>query len=367
MVKHPELKIVSVREHAVSTADSTKTLFVDKIDELGVSSMFRITDKGIFRIGGVGKIIFRGLKDHTAGAIKSLEGFDIAWVEEAQQLSERSLEVLEPTIRSSSIFPNAEIWFSWNPYVESDAVDKFFANGEGDDDFMLSHVNFEDNPFCPAALIKSAMRAKKFDFDKYLNIWLGHHLTRTDDQVFGGKWRVDTLEPNRRTWDGPYHGLDFGFSKDPMAAVKVWVTNNNKLYVEKEAGGVGVELDATAKHVKKKIPEFNDQSIRADSSAPQSISYLKRHGLSRIIGVDKWKGSIVDGINFMKAFDEIVVHPDCTEVQGEMANYRYKSNKGGDPLTDIIDADNHYIDAIRYALCPLIKTDGKFTDYGSLL
>ena len=99
-------------------------LLKQKITALGVSHLFEVTLTEIRSRNGNGIIIFQGMQDHTADSIKSLEGFDRAWVEEAQNLSARSLELLRPTIRNES----SEIWFSWNPDQPDDPVDKFFAD-----------------------------------------------------------------------------------------------------------------------------------------------------------------------------------------------------------------------------------------------
>jgi phage terminase large subunit len=96
---------------------------------------------------GGGLIIFQGMQDHTAESIKSLEGFDIAWVEEAQTLSEKSLELLRPTIRK----PGSEIWFTWNPRDASDAVDRFLCGDRPPEGAVIVTANWSDNPLFPAS------------------------------------------------------------------------------------------------------------------------------------------------------------------------------------------------------------------------
>jgi len=99
--------------------------------------------------------------------------------------------------------------------------------------------------------------------------------------------------------------------------------------------------------------------IRADSARPESISYLRRNGLPRIEGVKKWAGSVEDGIEFLKSFERIIIHPDCEETAREFRHYSYKVDKNsGDIQPVIVDDFNHYIDAIRYALVPLMKQRG---------
>src|SRR5690606_3687080 len=113
-------------------------------------------------------------------------------------------------------------------------------------------------------------------------------------------------------------------------------------------------LDYTVPFILKSIPEFDKFITRADNARPESISFVKRRGLPKIIGEAKLK--IEDGIQFMKSFKKIVIHPDCKETIKEFSLYSYKIDKrSGDILPVIVDENNHYIDAIRYALYPLIS------------
>ena len=111
---------VCIREAQRTLAQSSKRLIESKIASLGVGSGFKLFNDKI-ETPGDGLIIFRGLQDHTAESIKSLEGFRIAWIDEAQTLSARSLALLRPTIRAA----DSELWASWNPRRKSDAIDDF--------------------------------------------------------------------------------------------------------------------------------------------------------------------------------------------------------------------------------------------------
>jgi hypothetical protein len=124
---NPGSRIVCIREVQKTLAQSAKLLIENKIQEFGVGSQFRVLYDRIETPGG-GLIIFQGMVDATAESIKSLEGYNIAWMEEAQTLSARSLALLRPTIRAE----NSEIWFSWNPRRKSDAVDQFLRGAKPD-------------------------------------------------------------------------------------------------------------------------------------------------------------------------------------------------------------------------------------------
>lgn len=351
LVMDQNLKAVCIREVQKSLKHSAKALIEEKIYSMGVSHLFRIVDNEISCKMGRGLILFQGMQDHTADSIKSLEGFNIAWVEEAHSVSKRSLELLLPTIRAEG----SEIWFTWNPENETDAVDQLMLNGfEGDDDIVCVHVNYNQNPHLPDTLYKEMLRHKRRSPDTFGHVWLGEYADRSESQIMGNNYTVKAFEPGA-DWDGPYFGLDYGFSNDPTAGIKCWI-NENTLHVEYEAGKVGLELDDTTSFLCDNIPGIRGAVVRADSARPESTSYLRRKGMAGTVSVKKWPGSVEDGIEHLKSYDDIVIHPRCKQLVNEMRLYSYKvDKKSGDVLTTIVDAHNHYIDALRYALQPLIK------------
>lgn len=360
MLINPDARIVCIREIQRSLKFSSKALIESKINSLGVGEYFEITLTEIRAKRGNGLIIFQGMQDHTADSIKSLEGFDIAWVEEAQNLSKRSLELLRPTIRKE----NSELWFSWNPENETDAVDSFFKQMQenGATDFILVKANFSDNPFLPTELFNEQEYDRRFNPNTYEHIWLGGYNTKSDALIFKGKFRVENF--NTDGLGNPYHGLDFGFANDPTAAIRCYI-HDRKLYISHEAGAVGLELDYTAEFLKERIEDIHKYVIRADNARPESISYLKRHGLSMITPTIKGKGSIEDGIEFIRSFEAIIIHERCVKTAREFRLYSYKMDPhSGDILPQILDENNHYIDALRYALEPLIKS--KTTIWGHI-
>ena len=165
---------------------------------------------------------------------------------------------------------------------------------------------------------------------------------------------MEDFEPGEG-WSGPYLGLDFGFAQDPTALVKLWV-HERVLYVERELYRVGLELDHTTDSAKLAVPGCEVYTIRADSSRPESISYLRRHGLERVVSVKKWSGSVEDGIAHLRQYEAIVIHSRCRNFVAECRSYSYKvDERSGDVLPVILDKANHLIDAARYALEPMIK------------
>ena len=139
-------RIVCIREVQNSIRDSVRQLLVDKIQKFGLGQLFTVLDAEIRCVTG-SLIIFKGMQSYNAETIKSLEGYDVAWVEEAQTLSAHSLELLRPTIRR----PESELWFSWNPRHRTDPVDMFFRKHPPPDAISIP-VNWRDNPWFPTVL-----------------------------------------------------------------------------------------------------------------------------------------------------------------------------------------------------------------------
>ena len=294
------------------------------------------------------EFLFKGLHNNIR-SVKSLAKIDVCIVEEADDISEAAWEVLEPTIRA----PKSEIWVIWNPGQENSATDRRFRKNPPPRSCIVE-MNHGDNPFFPPELEELRRHQQQtLDPARYAWIWEGAYYELSDAQVFKGKYEIAEFVPGEN-WDGAYFGLDFGFSQDPTAAVQCWI-HDNKLYIEREAGGVGIELDDTAAVLQAAMPDIGRYVVRADSARPESISYLKRHGLPRIVGAVKGKGSVEDGIEFIKSFEKVVIHPRCENMAREFRLYSYKTDRlSGDVLPVLLDEHNHYIDAVRYAIEPLI-------------
>jgi len=164
---------------------------------------------------------------------------------------------------------------------------------------------------------------------------------------------VEEFEPGE-DWDGPYHGADFGFAQDPTTLVKTWI--HDRLYIEREAYKVGLELDHTAEHWERHVPGASKHVLRAESARPETISYLRRHGFPSIESAPKWSGSVEDGIAHLRQYDRIIIHPRCKHAADEAQHYSYKLDaRTGDVLPVIVDKHNHIWDAVRYGLAPLIR------------
>lgn len=296
------------------------------------------------------EFIFRGLR-HNVGSIKSLAKIDLTIVEEAEDVAEASWLALEATVFRQQ---KAELWAVWNPRLDGSPVDARFRKTPPSN-ALIAELNWWDNPFFPVGLETLRQREQeRLDPGTYAHVWEGAYLVNSDAQVLAGKVRIGAFGPTKG-WDGPYHGLDYGFAQDPTAAVRVWV-HDNRLWIEHEGGKHGLEIDETAEFLCSRIPDIEQHVIRADSARPESTSYLRRNGLPRVVSVDKWPGSVEDGVAHLRSYSEIVIHPRCAETIRESRLWSYKTDRlTGDVLPVLVDAHNHYWDAVRYALEPLIR------------
>lgn len=330
---------VCVREVQKSLAQSVKKLLEGKIEALGVGSAFDIKQDYIGCPYG-GRIIFQGMQNHTADTIKSLEGYDFAWVEEAQSLSQRSLDLLRPTIRKQG----SELWFSWNPNLESDPVDALLRGENPPPGAVVVKANYRDNPWLPQVLRDELEYDQRRDPDKFAHVWLGEYQRNSEARVFRN-WRIEEFEVQPE-WI-LRQGADWGFSVDPSVLVQCAIVGRT-LYVPHEAYRVGCEID-NLPDLFFGVPESERWPMVADSARPETISFMRRHGFPRIVAAIKGAKSLEEGVEFLKSFD-IVVHPRCQHLIDELTLYSYET----DPLTGLVlpklsDKDNHVIDALRYA------------------
>lgn len=343
-----KVDIVCLREVQKSLKFSVKKLIESKIEALNAGAYFEVQQEQIKSKHG-GNIIFQGMQDHTSDSIKSLEGFGIAWFEEAQSASQRSLDLLRPTIRA----PGSELWFSWNPNQATDPIDALLRSDDPPPGAVIVRANYADNPWLPAELLTEMEYDRKRDPEKYAHIWLGEYQRNSEARVFKN-WRIEEFTRPA----GTVHrlGADWGFSVDPSVLVRCDI-EGNALYVDYEAYQIGCEI-VNLPELFMAVPDAEKYQITADSARPETISYMQKHGFPRIHPAVKGAKSLEEGVEFLRSFD-IIVHPRCTHTIDELTMYSYKR----DPLTNIVvpileDKNNHVIDSLRYA-CEGARRAGK--------
>lgn len=351
-------RFLCAREYQNSIADSVHKLLSDIIDRYGWGSFYTVTKDRITGRNG-SEFIFCGLH-HNVQEIKSKEGIDVCWVEEAHNVSAESWAVLIPTIRKDG----SEIWISFNPQRRDDPTYDFVLHPRPDS--IVKKVNWNDNPFFPAALEAERRYMLEVDPEGYRHVWEGETVVLSDALVFNRKFET-------RTFDTPsdarfYFGADWGFSRDPSVLIRVFIQGDT-LFIDHEAWGVQVDIDDLARYPGEagrsmfdEVPGSRLWPIYADSARPETISYVAARGF-HCEPADKWSGSIEDGIAFLRGFRKIVVHERCRHTLDEFQSYSYKVDaRTGEILPKVEDKNNHCIDALRYALCKLIKDgDGVMT------
>jgi phage terminase large subunit len=339
------LRVLCAREYQASIRDSVHRVLADQITLLGLTSFYTIQEGAILGANGT-EFLFKGLRRDIA-QIKSTEGIDVCWVEEAEAVSDSSWRTLIPTIRK----PGSEIWVSFNPALADDPTYQRFVVTPPDRS-LVRKVSYRDNPWFPSVLREEAEHLQRADPEAYAHVWGGEPWARSDAQVLAGKWRVEAFEPEAH-WGAPLYGADWGFAHDPTVLLRCYV-HDQRLWIDYEAGGIQLDTDATVRAFDA-VPGARDYTIRADSARPETIAELRKRGF-RITAADKWAGSVEDGIQHLRSYLEIVIHPRCKRVIEEARLYRYQTDKRTEEvLPKVVDAHNHAMDALRYALSPLIK------------
>ena len=339
-----KLRILCTREMQNSIRDSVHRLLSDRIHALGFDDYFNIQRDGIFsRIGS--EFIFKGLS-HNISEIKSTEGIDICWVEEAEKVCENSWEVLIPTIRKE----NSEIWISFNPEDEKSATHVRFIKNSPPDCFK-AFLTYEDNKYFPEVLRREMEYDKRVDYEKYLHIWIGQVKRYGAACIFANKYRVEEFETPADTQF--FFGADWGFSNDPTVLGRMFI-KENKLFIDYEFYAVGIEINELERAFDT-VPGSRTWKITADSERPDTISFMRNKGFN-IIGAEKGKGSVEDGIQFLRGFEEIIIHPKCRGAIDNFSNYRWKQDKITREILPIpADGSDHWPDTARYALEQYVK------------
>jgi phage terminase large subunit len=347
------LRVLCARELQTSIGESVHRLICDQIHEMGFDNNFNIQKTLITGPNG-SEFIFAGIRNNVT-KIKSMEGIDVCWVEEAEVISTYSWEVLIPTIRK----PGSEIWITFNPDQETDPTYVRFITNQPPD-CVTVEVNWTQNPWFPEELRVEKDYLYKLDIDAAEHVWGGKCRVNGAAQIFKGKY----VKEDFKTPDDPsprfFHGVDWGFSGDPCAIVRCYTTGDapfEDLWIDRERVAYGVEIDEIPKLLRE-IPTTDKWPIKADSSRPETISYIKRQGFN-IVGAEKWGGSVEDGIAHLKAFNKIHIHPSCTHMLEEARLYSYKVDRVTQEVLPIVaDKHNHCWDATRYALDGYIHKRG---------
>lgn len=221
-LRFPGQRSVCIREVQKSLKQSAKKLIEDTLltYRLGEAQGFKVF-REVIETPGDGLIIFQGMQDHTADSVKSLEGFDRAWAEEAQSLSDRSLSLLRPTIRAEK----SELWFSWNPTRATDPIDQLLRGSNTPSGCAVVRANWSDNPWFPAVLEQERLDCLANQPERYGHIWEGEYATVLDGAYYA-----------KHLTDAQLQGRIGFVARDPLM----------KVYACWDIGGTSSKSDATS-------------------------------------------------------------------------------------------------------------------------
>lgn len=302
---HPGARIACVREVQKSLRDSVKRLLEDKIEALKVGQLFNAMNDQIGTPGN-GAILFQGMQDHTAESIKSLEGFDIAYVEEAQTLAGRSLEILRPTIRKDG----SEIWFSWNPRSKQDPVDALFRSGDPPPNSLIAQANYDANPFFPAALQQERLFDLQNNPDRYAHIWLGDYEPAAIGAYYAREMVAALTEKRigNVPWQ-PDHVVHTAWDLGVGDSTAIWFCQRagQEWHLVDYLENSGVGLDWYARELDRKPYRYGEHILPHDASARElgfgksRVETLQSLGLSRGLRVmpQRKKDDSINGVRMI--------------------------------------------------------------------
>ena len=327
-------RILCAREYQNSIADSSHQLLADLIKEYQLNE-FKVTDKSIVNTINGSDFLFKGLH-HNEQSVKSTEGINIAWIEEAQTITQNSLEVLTPTVREAG----SQIVYTYNRLLEQDPVHKRLVL-EGRPNTLILNVNYDialKYGYMPDVIRLEMEDDKQNRPQLYRHKWLGEPIS-AEGRVYKDWVQIDDI-PHEARLIG--RGLDFGYSVDPAACVDVYEYNGgyilDELFYRK-----GMSNHEIANALK-----GNDILTVADSAEPKSIDEIKAYGIT-IVPAEKGKDSILHGIQVVQNV-KISVTRRSKNIWEEYTNYLWDRDREGNWLQHPEGGRDHACDATRYFL-----------------
>lgn len=358
LIKDPKANALCLRKTKESLRKSIFANLRWAIDTLGLDNYFRCTvsPMEIIYIPTGQAIYFAGLDDpEKIKSIKARQGyFKILWFEELPEFNSlediRSVE--QSVLRGGDDFLE---FLTYNPPNDPNSWVNIEKEKPNEDRF-IHQSTYLDVPidWLGKRFIADAERLKKNNFEAYRHEYLGEVVGNCERLVFNQKWQEKEFETpsiERMFNNRFYHGADWGFANDPTVLIRCFIIDDC-LYIDYESCGIGVEFEDLPA-LFNKIPTAKVWPIKADCARPETISFMKNKGYN-IVGAKKWKDSDKEGIEFLRSFRNIYIHPRCKKTIEEFKKYSYKVDKENNVLPILEDANNHCIDAIRYALVDYI-------------
>lgn len=340
--RQKKTRVGCFREFQNSIAESSHQLLADLIDEYELTD-FKVTDNSIINTLNGSDFLFKGLHRNEQN-IKSTEGIDIAWVEEAQTITQKSIEILTPTVRK----PGSKIIYTYNRLEEDDPVHTRLVI-EGRPNTLVINVNYDvalKYGFMPDTIRLEMEDDKEKRPDLYKSKWLGEPEHLTEQRIYTG-WEIIDEIPHQARLER--YGLDFGYSNDPTAIIAVYYYNGGYILDE-----IVYRKGMSNKQIADTFLNLEQQAlIIADSAEPKSIDEIKSYGLN-IIATEKGADSVRNGIKLVQD-QRISLTRRSQYTQKEYRSYLWKVDKDGKILPIPEDINNHSMDALRYGISSILR------------
>lgn len=342
-------QILCVREVQESIADSVHRLLSNLTQSLGMADFYDIQQKYINGLNRT-QFSFRGLSKETRDSLKSQEGTTICWVEEAHTITERSWDILEPTIRAS----NSELWLSFNPEMDTDYIYRMFVLNPPDDAIVV-RLNWQDNPWRSTVLDATRERMQRNDPEKYLHVYEGHCRPAVDGAIYYKE--VTALRSAKRLCNVPY---------DPMLKVHVVVDlgfNDFMSLLLVQRLGSEIRVIRYIEDRMRYIPSYHQELT--DLKLNYGTLYLPHDGRAKHVTGSSaqeqfealgWKTEIVEDIGIEQGIRKareifprtLIDQTHAPELLNRLGRYRRRVNAEGQASTPIHDDESHGADGFRY-------------------
>ncbi len=371
------VKVLCVREVQTSIRESVHSLLSEIIQSIPeFLEFFEILESEIRGKNG-SLFSFRGMRKESAYSIKSFEGFDFCWTEEANAISRRSIDLIIPTIRKRG----SRLLWSFNPENADDPVYQDFILIDRPDT-IKQEILYTDNPFTSQETLADAEILKKSDLSKFNHIYLGGLQEKGRGMIFPDFTvceKIDLSElPFRSFQDRQRHGnitgkferengkgsvfcgLDFGHSgmNHPTHLIIGWFSpSQGKVLILEEYRGIDKTLDQLGYEIIQKITILKQKNIPVwcDNSRPESIAHLRGKGLNTK-PAQKWPNSVLEGIEKLKTL-QIIICENCKETINDFSRYSWLLDANDVPLGEPEKKNDHAPDALRYGLWSWIRND----------
>ncbi len=333
--RQKKIRVACFREFQNSIADSSHQLLKDLINEYGLTD-FQVTQNSIINTINGSDFIFKGLHNNEQ-SIKSTEGIDIAWIEEAQTVSNTSLEVLTPTVRK----PSSQLIYTYNRLLEDDPVHHRLVL-EGRPNTLIINVNYDialKYKMMPEVIRLEMEDDKERRPALYKHKWLGE--PSSSERKIYNDWAIIDEIPHEARLER--YGIDFGYSNDPTAIVAIYKYNGGFILDE-----ITYQKGLSNKQIADILSNIDRALVIADSAEPKSIDEIRSYGIN-ILPCVKGKDSVRQGIQYVQD-QRISVTKRSSNLIQEYNRYLWQVDK----LDKIINVPeggfDHAMDAIRYGL-----------------